>query len=343
MIIERLLFLAMVLPVSSCVTCDSRSGTTPRDVGTSDATADGLHDVPLNKSTDADVDVTDLSGDMLADQSDAVDDDASRSGLCDCGTESAECRWYENRYLCAMEGDCASEGDCPPVFACEGGSCLCLTPSECGPYCEVDTDCPPHSLCDPRLGACLKAPTCISDAECLRGYWCIEGSCQAPGALGEGEDCNGDRDCVSAICSKQDGTCNSRCNSDDDCEAGTECEPDGYRYACRSPLPQRVCAASCPVDSICDGSVCRPPVCVRGDDCAVSDCFVAVPLANVGSCEDGPKECKSHEFRSVDPDGPVLCRIAVACEDDADCSAPYRCELAGFETYAYCSREPDQQ
>ena len=76
------------------------------------------------------------------------------------------------------------------VNVCDGlGRCKAGPPTICAPF-----------YCDPTTGACLV--TCRSNADCVRGIACVNGSC---GPKPRGAVCSKDGDCASGFCA--DGVC----------------------------------------------------------------------------------------------------------------------------------------
>ncbi|HXU01088.1 MAG TPA: hypothetical protein VN903_08855 [Polyangia bacterium] len=110
---------------------------------------------------------------------------------------------------CGLDGTCDGAGACRDCLAgtiCQAGSCsdgavvgvnVCDGRGRCKP--GPATICAPFD-CDPTTNACVV--TCHSNADCIDGVACVNGSCgpKRPGAV-----CSKDADCASGFCT--DGVC----------------------------------------------------------------------------------------------------------------------------------------
>jgi hypothetical protein len=158
-----------------------------------------------------------------------------RSGTCD---GAGECALYLRFMRC---GDAMCDGD-SVVSArfCDGkGQCVGQDKVSCAPF-----------AC--RAATCQTS--CSSNADCVAGVACVEGSC---GKRVLGSRCSTDGDCVSGFC-RQGFCCNASC--DGPC---TACNLARWEGSCTAvPLGDRDPTGQCRVDrddvcgvtDVCDGS-----------------------------------------------------------------------------------------
>ncbi len=231
---------------------------------------------------------------------------------------------------CGLDGTCDGNGACRQHVAgtiCKPGACadaavigvnVCDGQGRCkaGPA----TICAPFN-CDRATDACVV--TCRSDADCVPGIACVNGSC---GPKPRGAVCGKDGDCASGFCT--DGVCcNIACRG-----ACVSCDQTGRIGTCR-PIdlggadPRRLChdqgPATCGQTGTCDGTggcalyaaetICKAPAC-SGDR-----------LETAGTC-DGIGTCRPPGVQICAPyrcsDGACIAR----CSSDGDCISPQVCE-----------------
>lgn len=159
------------------------------------------------------------------------------------------------RPTCAepVAGGAASGEPCSDAGQCRHG--LCSAFGWCTAPCRQDSDCPDGFVCQPQylvLGQdeqafffqlCRPAPgtleRCWREGDCPAGETCRprlwpgagapDGRCDVAGSgPGTGAACSGQADCGHGVCSDE-GTCATVCVTTDDCPAGSECRPAGYR------------------------------------------------------------------------------------------------------------------
>jgi hypothetical protein len=231
---------------------------------------------------------------------------------------------------CGLDGACDGKGACRKHVAgtvCKAGTCgsgavmgiqVCDGDGRCkaGPA----TICAPYD-CDATTNACVV--TCRSDADCVSGVTCVNGSC---GPKPRGAVCAKDGDCASGFCT--DGVCcNVRCRG-----ACVSCDQVGRGGSCwpvdeGNPDPRGMCRdqgpASCGQTGACDGlggcslyaaeTVCVAPSC-------------SADLLNTAGTCNGLGRCQAPGVRSCAPyrcsDGACIAR----CAGDADCVAGQVCQ-----------------
>ncbi len=202
------------------------------------------------------------------------------------------------------------------VFAagCGGDEDLC-----------AEDDCV-FGVCDPADGQCVNPDTCEGDDECLVGYGCDEGQCQA-------DTCEGDGDCETGVCSE--GICQnpSSCTHNDDCLPRTYCGSDGECVAdpcnevdCERGVCERgteecvgaeTCTAQTEQQDCLDGQRCADGTCVAQEDvCEELDC-------QRGVCDEDAAAC-------VDPE---------TCTETSDCTEGNYCNDAGECEVNVCDDE----
>jgi hypothetical protein len=224
---------------------------------------------------------------------------------------------------CGLDGTCDGNGSCRSHVAgtvCKAGACadaaivdvnVCDGLGRCKP--GPSTICAPFD-CDPATSACVV--TCRSNADCVAGVACVNGSC---GPKPRGAVCAKDADCASGFCT--DGVCcNIGCHG-----ACVSCNQTGRSGTCwpidaGNDDPRRICKdqgpAGCAQTGACDGlggcalyaaeTVCVAPSC-SGDR-----------LNTAGTCN-GMGRCRPPGVQACAPyrcsDGACISR----CASDADC------------------------
>ncbi|MFW5965943.1 MAG: hypothetical protein ACOCV2_00430, partial [Persicimonas sp.] len=170
----------------------------------------------------------------------------------------------------------------------------------------ADVDCE-FGECDSQSGECVNSESCKNDGDCLPGFDCEEGACEA---LAE---CSVDDDCETGVCS-DDGACVNpdSCEENDDCLDRTYCEDGSCEW---DPCN----------DKACKRGTCEPGTdrCVSRDSCTDEterrDCIAGEKCAD-GACEDEDDFCDALECErgecSFEEGG---CANADDCEGDDDC------------------------
>lgn len=194
-------------------------------------------------------------------------------GTCD---GAGACAKYPDGTVCD-KGEC-DEGGTKGRMVCMGGECSAPDPKLCVPY-----------KCDPSTVDCFAK--CSSDAQCVEGRPCVEGSC---GKKPLGASCMEDSECLSESCA--DGFC---CN--DTCAGACEaCNTAGNAGKCLAVAkglkdPHGVCksepSTSCGETGFCNGNrgcslyeanvECKASTCVGNDFTSASKCD------GVGNCLPG--------------------------------------------------------
>jgi hypothetical protein len=132
----------------------------------------------------------------------------------------------------------------------------------CGSSCEdgfqTDSACDGHGACvpgDPRECdhlACQDESTCKESCDdrndCLAGYNCIEGRCEARAVCASHDHSQPAEglaiDCTPYACDDETGVCHTECSEPEDCSGGNTCFPD---HQCKPPeaAPQAQGDESC--------------------------------------------------------------------------------------------------
>jgi hypothetical protein len=248
------------------------------------------------------------------------------------------------------------------IVVAMGAGAVLLVPlavSSCTPpSCDVGVagECGEGEVCvegAEGLGECTRA--CAADLRCPQGQACIarddgsfEGACLAiTGSFGRGEQCTGDRDCLSGACLGEDGTrvCVDVCSLDAPCsDAADLCTLEGLRRVCAPPLDDRAAGELCASPSECVSGTCVVPpgqdladaICV--DNCSPDlACTVEgevcvrltggaraclTPLADGVPCQ-ASSACAGG-FCILDLDDQLKC--ASACDDGA-CAEGFACDV----------------
>ena len=223
---------------------------------------------------------------------------------------------------CGQTGACDGLGGCAKYAA----ETVCVSPSCTGDRMNTAGTCDGLGTCRPQgiencvpyrctNNACVSH--CASDADCIAGHSCVNGSC-GPKALGQ--PCSAASECGSGFCA--DGVCcatacTGSCRS---CALSTSlgtCAP--------APLgagdPHGVCvdqhASSCGTDGTCDGAggCHRYPT---GTECAPEKCATGI-YTPVSTC-DATGNCRAPDAITC---APYVCngaRCFTACGNDMACS-----------------------
>src|SRR5450432_426641 len=228
-------------------------------------------------------------------------------GTCD---GRGKCRNYESGTVC-MPGACNSDA-ITGTFVCDGaGNCLMGPSTTCAPYsCAAGSH-----LCD---------STCNTDADCVSGRRCTNGSCgpKANGAL-----CPmGNAECASGFCA--DGVCcNTACTG-----PCLSCNLVGKQGSCTPisagkghPLCALQSASTCGTTGVCDGfGICAPYPATT--PCTDSTCIGATAMNTASTC-DGLGTCGGSEVRSC---GNYRCANGSCnskCTGNADCADGIACVI----------------
>ncbi len=227
------------------------------------------------------------------------------NGLCD---GDGKCQKHIEETVCTP-AICDSAGRFQPQGGCDGkGVCLAAKPVVCDP-----------SRCE--NGACVER--CTSDAQCIAGKACVDGTC---GEYGPGRTCKLGSECLSNFC--VDGVCcEDACV--EKCHACNTTAARGKCVAVAAGTPDPMCAvtaaSSCGTTGRCDAesdcalwdetTVCRAAVCNASGNSATDAVrcdFGVCPAATAAeSCE---------PYRGCNG---TTCRVF--CESDAHCSDGYGC------------------
>ncbi len=228
---------------------------------------------------------------------------------------------------CGQTGACDGLGGCSkyaPETVCVSPSCTGNRMNTAG-TCDGLGTCRPQGIenCDPYRctnNACVSH--CASDADCVAGHSCVNGSC---GPKSPGQPCSAASECASNFCA--DGVCcttacTGSCRS---CSLSTSlgtCAP----VPAGAGDPHRVCvddqASSCGTDGTCDGAGgCHkyPP----GTECGAEKCAAGI-YTPVSTC-DATGNCRAPDAITC---GPYVCngaRCFTACATDTACSTGNVC------------------
>ena len=166
---------------------------------------------------------------------------------------------------CRDEAGFCGEVDCSQTggvcnFASRGPADRCINAPDCGgdsakclkgAYCATDNTCQPDlcevgacdeegGVCDPATGGCANPAVCAGQAECLKGNFCVAGTCvpRDQACAGAGcpaeQACINDSDALTVACGENpDGCRTSRgcfqqrvCTSANECGEPGMCQPD---------------------------------------------------------------------------------------------------------------------
>ena len=244
---------------------------------------------------------------------------------------------------CGLDGTCDGSGGCRnhvagtvcKAGACSGGAVVGVNVCDGQGRCKAGpaTICAPFN-CDQATNAC--AATCRSNADCVTGVACVNGSCgpKPPGAM-----CTKNNDCASGFCT--DGVCcNVACRG-----PCVSCSLVGLAGTCwpvdaGTSDPHAVCKdkgpASCGQTGACDGvggcamyaaeTICLAPSCSGGDR-----------LNTAGTCN-GLGVCRAP---GVQVCAPFQCRDGACishCTSDLECTEGHVCDANGS-----CGLKPNGQ
>jgi len=228
---------------------------------------------------------------------------------------------------CGQTGECDGVGGCSLYVA----ETVCVAPSCSGDILNTSGTCDGIGACRPpgvracapfrcSDGACL--PRCNSDADCVAGEFCQNGSC---GPKSDGSPCAMGSECKSSFC--VDGVCCAEacmgaCRSCSLPSSMGKCTP----LPAGAADPRNVCvdkgAASCGTNGKCDGAA-GCDVYAKGTVCAAEHCDANV-YTPAGLC--------TASGACVAPDAvrcaPFACngtKCFVACTADANCSSGNVC------------------
>ncbi len=175
-------------------------------------------------------------------------------------------------------------------------------------------------VCDSESGECTNEESCNLDSQCIPGYECSDGSCEAL------TECSGDGDCEAGVCGDSEVCVNpDSCTENGDCLARTYCD-----------IGEDEDEGTCERDP-CNDKTCRRGVCERGTDNCISadsctqeseivDCVAGQKCANPddsdsGTCRGTDSFCDNYDCgdNGVCQFGAGGCTDADTCESDSDC------------------------
>lgn len=204
---------------------------------------------------------------------------------------------------------------------------------------------------------------CVQDDDCLDGYWCDGGACEASGwcsfGCPPGWLCDEDRDtCVAPEgctsdedCERYDGYCDEEtgaCVMTDDCSSDLDCASFGDSFVCsdgecvpdEGPCPDGHCGCTEDLDCedgwLCEQGLCRDPasLCVYNHQCSAGQAcfnsFCAVDCSGGEPCPTG--QICDGSVCVDDPAGGSACLYASDCGTDQSCVNGYcldRCDADG--------------
>jgi hypothetical protein len=252
-------------------------------------------------------------------------------GLAPAGNDDSGCPTTP-RDACGTDGTCDGLGSCrkhPAGTKCSDGVCASSSITS-------------SSTCDGE-GACVAGPvipcapfacsadgiphcndSCITDADCVMGGSCVNGSC---GRRLDGATCKADGDCQSGFCAGGV-CCGSRCS-----DACYSCRQPGSMGVCQEvPAgqrdPQGICkdemAFSCKSNGRCDGrGACAlyPP----GPICGAASCSADGTVLSAARRCDGRGTCQALTTVSCSP---FLCRndaCTESCSGAGSCDSETTC------------------
>ncbi len=228
-----------------------------------------------------------------------------QTGTCDA---NGNCAWYGSRQACGATTcvDGAQTGN-----VCDGGG-TCVVSSAgraCSPYVCSGNTC---------------AEPCVTHADCVADYFCIDGECLTQ--LDLGEACARNAECLSGFCTDGvccDGACTGQCEA---CDASGACVPHtGAPVGSREPCDgEGACQGRC---DGADATACRYPR--GGTECREATCEGDV-LQPAGTC-DGNGTCT---LPTTDPCLPFACDAGAcrsSCSTDNDCATGAACEVESGE------------
>ncbi|MHC4838239.1 MAG: thrombospondin type 3 repeat-containing protein, partial [Planctomycetota bacterium] len=154
----------------------------------------------------------------------------------------------EGELFCARpcgdgNGNCPGGYECQQVQGVDGGFCIPAA-GTCIDRC-AGVNCPGEEVCDIFTGQC-RPPGCEVNTDCGANRYCgrQDGQCYPTGMgnLGIGEQCANDAECRAGTLCGILGTCQSVCDTDEDCNDGlfNRCAPDivnPNRQLCGFPFP----------------------------------------------------------------------------------------------------------
>lgn len=172
---------------------------------------------------------------------------------------------------------CADGNPCPSGLVCNAQSGFC----EPAYRCSID-GCPAAEVCDITTDRCRPKP-CIADLECPSGFICDE-TCRVgcrPGSsvCGPGESCL-------AQTGDDYGSCQPRCQQDQDCPFGQFCDTTEGVSSCKLEAP---CMGDddCRLDEQCRNQMCVQPPCSSDDECLESQvCEIPTGTCIQVNCEE---------------------------------------------------------
>lgn len=213
------------------------------------------------------------------------------------------------------------------------------------PSCDVGVaeECNDGDVCvegEDGLGECTQA--CAADIRCPQGQACVarddgsfEGACLAiTGTFERGENCTGDRQCLSGAClGEEEGArvCVDVCDLGVPCENEAElCTLEGLRRVCVPPLDDRAKGEACASPAECASGTCVvPPGGELADAICAENCSPEIDCTVAGEIcvrlAGGARACLAPL-----PDG-VPCQSNTACaggfcildlDDQLKCASP---------------------
>jgi subtilisin-like proprotein convertase family protein len=303
-----------------------------------DATIDQTPACATSCVTDADCDANAhcTAGACIGDYDNGHDcDEADGQGNAEC--TSAHC---QNGYCCASGDCCAAAGDCgglgydvapwcaspstcqgsrkDPV--CIGWSCASSAAVDDDSACDQLLSCAPYvyAYCDATADQPVAAcpAICVTDADCVATAHCRAGP---PDGLkhcyykkNNGEDCDGDYECVS-------GNCGGPAGQEICCAAGETCCPDNDASTCPGSF---TLAAVCGTPELCQGT--QMVASCAGWACGSTEVPEDSACTSIYSADGIDCGCYPAPICDGTSDQNPAC--ATACVSDGDCVAACHCD-----------------
>jgi hypothetical protein len=233
-----------------------------------------------------------------------------------CGAATCKAGVETHASLCNGSGGCADAPKGCGVYACG--------PASCKVSCGGDLDCVAGYYC--KSGTCQAieglGAKCLTDRTCTSGH-CVDGACCGSVA------CAGDETCATGVCKKLAG---ATCTVTDECSKGVcfdgvccDRACDGQCEACDAPGSRGTCT---PIKGTPHGS---RPACAAGTGaCDAATCDGVTAASCAGFVADtsvacGEPSCVDAHFTSAarcDAKGACAKATAISC-------APYGCDSVG--------------
>lgn len=195
---------------------------------------------------------------------------------------------------------CSNNSECPAGFTCTNNTCVAPNAGQC----NTTGDCPTNNncingVCTPEGGDGGVKTTCIDDADCGLGGYCVDKLCYR-GAIGD------------------------RCSSTVQCQSPGDCQDLSSGKTC---LQQCRSHADCKLDEAC-----RPPL-TGGNSVCVPRCLVVeqqdCQQTEVCVLSKGRGYCQTR--RGAKKNGQL-------CAQDVDCESHLYCRpVKGFTTIRRCT------